>query len=198
MSVLGPLRATLAGRPVDIGPMRQQAVLAALALSPSRSVSRGRLLEDVWGREMPDGNVVPVYVYRLRKILRLGDRPDSVIRRDRYGYGLVQGVAEVDARCVDDLVARAGAAERAGDLPGAVRLCERALELFRGEPLAGLPGPVAALLMHALRQDGRRAEALAVFDRIARRLADDLGVDPGDLLLRARRTALPSTVISAA
>ncbi|EFF88594.1 LOW QUALITY PROTEIN: regulatory protein AfsR, partial [Streptomyces sp. e14] len=175
----------------------------------------------------------------LRKILRLGDRPDSVIRRDRYGYGLVQGIAEVDVLCVDDLVTRAEAAERAGDLPGAVRLCDRALELFRGEPLAGLPGPlaeserlrlaqrrvalaqrkadwqlrlgrrieaitglsalaleeplnepVAALLMHALRRDGRRAEALAVFDRIARRLADDLGVDPGALLVRARRGAL--------
>ncbi|GGZ19639.1 hypothetical protein GCM10010300_74640 [Streptomyces olivaceoviridis] len=239
VSVLGPLRTTLAGRPVDVGPVRQQAVLAALALNPHRSVSRRRLLEDVWGREMPDGNVVPVYVYRLRKILRLGESPDSVIRRDRYGYGLVQGIAEVDALCVDDLVTRAEEAERTGDLPGAVRLCARALELFRGEPLAGLPGPfaeservrlaqrrvglaqrkadwqlrlgrrleaitalsalaleeplnepVAAMLMHALRRDGRRAEALAVFDRIARRLDDDLGVAPGDLLLRARRAAL--------
>ncbi|MFG2933845.1 BTAD domain-containing putative transcriptional regulator [Streptomyces achromogenes] len=239
VSVLGPLRATLAGRPLDVGPVRQQAVLAALALSPSRSVSRRRLLEDVWGREMPDGNVVPVYVYRLRKILRLGERPDSVIRSDRYGYGLVQGIAEVDALCVDDLAGRAEEAERAGDLAEAERLCARALELFRGEPLASLPGPfaeservrlvrhrvalaqrkadlqlrlgrsaeaitalsalaleeplnepVAAMLMQALRRDGRRAEALAVFDRTARRLADDLGVAPGDLLLRARRAAL--------
>ncbi|MGZ0201477.1 BTAD domain-containing putative transcriptional regulator [Streptomyces sp. RM1] len=239
VSLLGPLRTTLAGRPVDVGPVRQQAVLAALALSRSRSVSRRRLLEDVWGREMPGGNVVPVYVYRLRKILRLGERPDSVIRRDRYGYGLVQGIAEVDSLCVEDLVTRAEEAERTGDLPGAVRLCAQALELFRGEPLAGLPGPfaeserlrlaqhrvalaqrkadwqlrlgrrleaitelsalalkeplnepVAAMLMHALRRDGRRAEALAVFDRIARHLAEDLGVPPGDVLLRARRAAL--------
>ncbi|MFF8592269.1 BTAD domain-containing putative transcriptional regulator [Streptomyces sp. NPDC015220] len=239
VSVLGPLRTTLAGRVVDVGPVRQQAVLAALALSPGRSVSRRRLLDDVWGREMPDGNVVPVYVYRLRKILRLGERPDSVIRRDRYGYGLVRGVAEVDVLCMEDLVTRSAEAERAGDLPGAVRLCDRALELFRGEPLTGLPGPfaeserlrltqrrvalaqrradwllrlgrhleaitglsalaleeplnepVAAMLMHALRRDGRRAEALAVFDRVGRRLAEDLGVAPGEALLRARRAAL--------
>lgn len=239
VSLLGPLRTSLAGRPVDVGPLRQQAVLAALALSAGRSVSRRRLLDDVWGREMPDGNVVPVYVYRLRKTLRLGERPDSVIRRDRYGYGLVRGVAEVDVLCVEDLATRSGQAERAGDLPEAVRLCARALELFRGEPLAGLPGPlaeserlrltglrvalarrkadwqltlgrhaeaiaelsalaleepldepVAATLMHALRHGDRRAEALAVFDRTARRLADDLGVAPGEVLLRARRAVL--------
>ncbi|KAF0647921.1 MULTISPECIES: BTAD domain-containing putative transcriptional regulator [Streptomyces] len=239
VSVLGPLRTSLAGRPVDAGPVRQQAVLVALALSGGRSVSPRRLLADVWGEEAPDGNVVPVYVYRLRKSLRLGECRDAVIRRDRYGYGLARGVAEVDAACLDDLDTRSGAAERAGELAEAVRLCGRALGLFRGEPLAGLPGPlaeaqrlrltrrraalaqrkaecelrlgrhaeavaglsalaldeplnepVAATLMHALRRCGRRAEALAVFDRVRLRLADDLGVAPGEVLWQARRAAL--------
>ncbi|MFC9649650.1 BTAD domain-containing putative transcriptional regulator [Streptomyces sp. NPDC056937] len=239
ISLLGPLRTWLAGQPVDVGPVRQQAVLAALALSRDRTVSQRQLLDGVWGMDQPDGNVVPVYVYRLRKSLRLGECPDSVIRRDRYGYGLVRGVAELDVACMEDLVTAAGEAEQAGDLSEAVRLCARALELFRGEPLAGLPGglaelerlrlaerrvalarrkagwqlrlgrdaeaiaelsalaleeplnePVAATLMHALRHDGRRAEALAVFDRAGRRLADDLGVVPGELLLRARWAVL--------
>ncbi|MFI7414582.1 BTAD domain-containing putative transcriptional regulator [Streptomyces sp. NPDC049627] len=239
VSVLGPPRAWLAGQPVDIGPVRQQAVLAALALSAGRSVSRQELLDGVWGMESPGANVVPVYVYRLRKGLRLGDCPDSVIRRDRYGYRLVPGVVEVDVTCMEELVTAAGAAERAGDLAEAVRRCGRALDLFRGEPLAGLPGPlaelerlrlverrvalaqrkaqwqlrlgrvadaiaglsalaleqplnepVAALLMHALHRAGRRAEALAVFDRTGRRLADDLGVAPGELLRRARWSVL--------
>ncbi|GAA2499355.1 hypothetical protein GCM10010406_39870 [Streptomyces thermolineatus] len=237
--VLGPLRVWLAGQPVDVGPVRQQAVLAALALSPDRSVSRQELLDGVWGTESPGANVVPVYVYRLRKILRLGECPDPVIGRDRYGYGLARGAAEVDVASMEGLVTEAGAAERAGDLTEAVGLCSRALELFRGEPLAGLPGPlaelerlrlaerrvalaqrkagwqlrlgrvaeaigglsalaleeplnepVAALLMRALQRDGRRAEALAVFDRTGRRLADDLGVAPGELLLRARWAVL--------
>ncbi|GGK04553.1 hypothetical protein GCM10011583_40420 [Streptomyces camponoticapitis] len=239
ISVLGPLRAWLAEQPVDIGPVRQQAVLAALVLSPDRTVSRRQLLDGVWGTEQPDGNVVPVYVYRLRKSLRLGGCPDPVIRRDRYGYGLVRGVAELDVLCMEDLVTAAGEAERTGDLSEAVRLCARALELFRGEPPAGLPGclaelerlrlaerrvalarrkadwqlrlgrgieaitelsalaqeeplnePVAATLMHALRRGGRRAEALAVFDRAGRRLADELGVAPGEPLLRARWAVL--------
>ncbi|MET7684675.1 BTAD domain-containing putative transcriptional regulator [Streptomyces sp. NPDC005423] len=239
ISVLGPLRARLAGQPVDVGPVRQQAVLAALALNPSRSVSRQQLLDAVWGLESPGGNIVPVYVYRLRKCLRLGERPDSVIRRDRYGYGLARDVAEVDVTRMEELAAAAGEAERAGDLPEAVRLSALALELFRGEPLAGLPGPlaelerlrlaerrvalaqrqadwllrlgrvpeaiaglsalaleeplneqVAARLLCALHRGGRRAEALAAYDRIGRRLADDLGVAPGEPLLRARWAVL--------
>ncbi|MDC0772735.1 BTAD domain-containing putative transcriptional regulator [Streptomyces sp. HD] len=235
ISVLGPLRAFLDGRPVDLGPLRQQAVLAALALSPHRSVSMQALLDGVWGMESPDGNGVPVYVYRLRKGLRLGERSDSVIRHDRHGYGLVRGVVEVDVACMEALVTAARTAEQGGDLSEAVRLCSRASELFRGEPLAGLPGPlaeserlrlverrvtlvqrtadwqlrlgrvaeaiaglsalareqplnepVAALLMHALGRGGRQADALAVFDRTARRLAADLGVAPGEPLRRAR------------
>lgn len=145
ISVLGPVRAWLDGRPVDLGPFRQQAVLAALALKPGRSVSRQDLMDGVWGMEAPDGNVVPVYVYRLRKGLRLGERPDSVIRHDRHGYGLVRGVVEVDVACMEELVTAAGTAEQAGDLSEAVRLCSRASDLFRGEPLAGLPGPLAEL-----------------------------------------------------
>ncbi|MER5938013.1 BTAD domain-containing putative transcriptional regulator [Streptomyces sp. NPDC001928] len=237
--VLGPLRARLGGRPVDVGPVRQQAVLAALALSPGRSVSRQELLDGVWGMESPGANVVPVYVYRLRKGLRLGECPDSVIGRDRYGYRLVRDAVEVDVSCMEDLVTAAEAAERAGDTSEAVRLCGRALDLFHGEPLAGLPGPlaelerlrlverrvalahrkahwqlrlgrvtdaiaelsalaleqplnepVAALLMHALHRAGRRAEALAVFERTARRLTDELDVTPGEPLRRARRSIL--------
>ncbi|MFF6980674.1 BTAD domain-containing putative transcriptional regulator, partial [Streptomyces sp. NPDC008343] len=239
VSLLGPLRARFAGEPVDVGPVRQQAVLAALALSRGRSVSRQELLDGVWGMESPGGNVVPVYVYRLRKGLRLGECQDSVIRTDRYGYRLAPGTVDVDVTCMEELVTAAGAAERAGDPAEAVRLCGRALDLFRGEPLAGLPGPlaelerlrlverrvalaqrkaqwqlrlgrvaeatadlselalqqplnepVAALLMHALNRDGRRAEALSVFNRTGRRLADELGVPPGELLSRARWSVL--------
>lgn len=243
VSLLGPLRARFAGEHVDVGPVRQQAVLAALALSPGRSVSRQELLDGVWGMESPGGNVVPVYVYRLRKGLRLGECQDSVIRTDRYGYRLAPGAVDVDVTCMEELVTAAGAAERAGDPAEAVRLCGRALDLFRGEPLAGLPGPlaelerlrlverrvalaqrkaqwqlrlgrvaeataglselalqqplnepVAALLMHALNRDGRRAEALSVFNRTGRRLADELGVPPGELLCRARWSVLRGRV----
>ncbi|WP_404189484.1 AfsR/SARP family transcriptional regulator [Streptomyces tauricus] len=40
----------------------------------------------------------------------------------------------------------------------------------------------AALLMDALAAQGRRAEALALYERVRRTLADDLGTDPGTAL----------------
>ncbi len=143
--LLGPLQAWRDGRPVDLGPARQQSVLAALALSPGRALGPQELLDGVWGMEAPMANVVPVYVYRLRKILAAaaaGQPP--VISRDRCGYRLA-GAVSVDAARVERHATAAAAAARTGDLAEAVRLTARALDLFRGEPLAGLPGPVAEL-----------------------------------------------------
>ncbi|MFD4656322.1 BTAD domain-containing putative transcriptional regulator [Kitasatospora sp. NPDC058444] len=239
IAVLGPLRAWQGGRSLDLGHPRRQAVLAALALRGGRALSRQELLDGVWGLEPPAANVVPVHIYRLRKILRIGDSPDSVIEYDRGGYRLVSGAAEVDLVRMEDLVTAAGAADRVGDPAEAVRLCSQALDLFRGELLAGLPGPfaelerlrlterriavaqrklewqlrlgrnseavaelfplsaehplnelVAAMLMRALHHCGRRAEALAVFDRARRRLADEVGVPPGRMLRRTYRMIL--------
>ncbi|MGW1372993.1 BTAD domain-containing putative transcriptional regulator [Streptomyces sp. NPDC002446] len=239
ISLLGPLQAWRDGQPVDLGHLRQQAVLAALALCPDRTVSQQELLGGVWGMEPPLTNVVPVYIHRLRKVLRIGDSPDSVIQRDRCGYRLVPGAVEVDVARMEELVTAAGTAERAGELTEAVRFCSQAVALFRGELLAGLPGPfaelerlrlserrvalvqrkagwllqlgrhseatadlwalavaqplnepVAAMLMRALHRSGRQADALTVFDRTRRRLADDLGVPPGQLLRRTHQMIL--------
>lgn len=239
ISLLGPLRATQDGRPLDLGHLRQQAVLAALALGAGRILSRDELLGDVWGMEPPAANVVPVYVYRLRKALRTGRGPDSVIAHTRHGYRLVAEAVDVDVARMEELVAAVHRADRAGEPAEAVRLCARALELFRGELLAGLPGPLAelermrlgerrialvqrkleaqlrlgqeseaiaelfalstahpldepttALLMRALYRAGRQADALTVFDRARRRLADDLGVAPSRMLRRTRQMIL--------
>ncbi|MYS09614.1 transcriptional regulator [Streptomyces sp. SID6041] len=239
ISLLGPLRAWHDGRPLNLGHPRQQAVLATLALCAGRSLSRQELLDDVWGTEPPVANVVPVYVYRLRKTLRIGDSPGSVIEHARHGYRLVPGAVDVDVARMEELLVGIGTAERAGEPAEAVRLCAQALDLFRGEPLAGLPGPlaelerlrltrrriavvqrkvecqlrlgrdaeaiselfalsaahpldepVAALLMRALYRDGRQADALTVFDRARRGLADELGVSPGRTLRRTHEMIL--------
>ncbi|MEU3467192.1 BTAD domain-containing putative transcriptional regulator [Streptomyces sp. NPDC006687] len=145
ISLLGPVRAWRDGRPLPLGHLRQQSVLAALALCAGRTLGRRQLLDGVWGPEQPDTNVVPVYVYRLRRALLSGPGPERVIAYDRGGYRLVSGAAEVDLVRLEELAAGMGAADRAGEPAEALRLCVRALELFRGEPLAGLPGPLAEL-----------------------------------------------------
>ncbi|MEU3837273.1 BTAD domain-containing putative transcriptional regulator [Streptomyces microflavus] len=239
ISLLGPVRAWRDGRLLDLGHLRQQAVLAALALGAGRSLSQQQLLDDVWGMEPPVTNVVPVYVYRLRKALHDEGGPHTVIERGLRGYQLVPGAVDVDVAHMRELVTGIGKAGRAGEPLEAVRLCARALKLFHGEPLAGLPGPLAelerlrlterriaivrrkvewqlrlgqdaeaidelfaltaahplneplaAMLMRALYRDGRQAEALTVFERARRLLADDLGVPPSRMLRRAHQMIL--------
>ncbi|WP_326700544.1 winged helix-turn-helix domain-containing protein [Streptomyces sp. NBC_01754] len=239
ISLLGPLRARRDGHPLDLGHLRQQAVLAVLALSAGRSLSQQELLADVWGMEPPAANVVPVYIYRLRKALHVGDGPDPVIERGLRGYHLVSGAVDVDVARVEELITDIRKVDRGGEPIEAVRLCAQALELFRGEPLAGLPGPfaelerlrlterrialmqrklawqlrlgqdaeaiaemfalsvahplnepLATMLMRALHRNGRQADALTVFERARRRLADDLGVPPSRMLRRAHQMIL--------
>nr|WP_281287655.1 BTAD domain-containing putative transcriptional regulator [Amycolatopsis rhizosphaerae] len=144
LSVLGPPAAWRDGRPLDLGPVRQQALLAALLLHPGVTVSKRELLDGIWEFDAPAGNVVPVYVYRLRQCLRTAGGEPALITRDRGGYRFAGDGVEVDAVRLEEFAAQARAAEREGDLAAAVEARSRALELFRGEPLAGLPGPFAA------------------------------------------------------
>ncbi|WP_406187018.1 BTAD domain-containing putative transcriptional regulator [Streptomyces sp. NBC_01006] len=158
ISLLGPLQAWQDGRPLNLGHLRQQSVLAALALGAGRTVSRQELLDGVWGTESPLTNVVPVYIYRLRKALRTGEGPGSLIEHARCGYRLAPGAVEVDVARMERLLTDVGRADRAGEGTEVVRLCSQALDLFRGEPLAGLPGPLAEV--ERLRLTERRVAVM--------------------------------------
>ena len=57
------------GEPVDVGPAKCRALLAALALSPGTAVPVWRLVELVWGDDPPRtaDRTLQSYVTRLRK-----------------------------------------------------------------------------------------------------------------------------------
>lgn len=59
--------------------------------------------------------------------------------------------------------------------------------------IAPLHEPVQASLVAALGAAGRQAEALSVFRAVRRRLADDLGIDPGPTLEAAHQRVLART-----
>ncbi|MFG2617482.1 winged helix-turn-helix domain-containing protein [Streptomyces sp. NPDC048507] len=84
IGLLGPVRARRGGTPLPLGPVRRQAVLAAMALRPGTTVSHEDLLARVWGTEPPGSGhrVLATYVYALRKALdpRGTGLDDSVIR----------------------------------------------------------------------------------------------------------------------
>ncbi|WP_189302408.1 AfsR/SARP family transcriptional regulator, partial [Streptomyces albospinus] len=147
LAVLGPLQGRRGDALLELGPMRQQALLAALLLRPGVTASRQQLLDGVWGMEQPGtgAKVIPVYVHRLRRCLGgPGDGPsEAVIVTDRGGYRFVPRNVRVDVARMEEIAAEAKAAKGRGELDAAVGAWSRALELFRGEPLAGIPGPFA-------------------------------------------------------
>ncbi|WP_328946886.1 tetratricopeptide repeat protein [Streptomyces sp. NBC_00250] len=171
IDLLGPVRAGRAGAPLVLGPARRQAVLAALVLRSPDFVTYQQLLDDVWGATPPGTGhrVLPSYVYALRKTL---DEPGteggrSVIRGQRGGYRLMPSGVRTDTA---ELAREAGNAQRAkaaGDLDAALDHGSRALDLFRGEPLPGLPGPLAVAERQRLVRQRRvllqdRAECLVL------------------------------------
>ncbi|MET9057201.1 BTAD domain-containing putative transcriptional regulator [Streptomyces antibioticus] len=145
--VLGPLRAWRGGDPLELGPVKRQAVLAALLLRRGAVVSHGRLLDSVWGEEPPAGGhkVLATHVNSLRRVVDSAHTPpaQSVIRSGKGWYRFVVDGVRLDTADLEERGERALRAVRGGDLPGAVDQLFDVLALFRGEPLAGVPGPFA-------------------------------------------------------
>jgi DNA-binding SARP family transcriptional activator/tetratricopeptide (TPR) repeat protein len=146
-ALLGPLQAWRGNEYLELGPVREQALLAALLLRPGRTVSRQQLLDGVWGSEPPGtgAKVIPVYVHRLRKRLHAPETgaEDSVIVTVRGGYLFAPRSASVDVARWEEIAAEGHAARDSGDLDAAVDAWSRTLGLLRGEPLASIPGPFA-------------------------------------------------------
>jgi DNA-binding SARP family transcriptional activator len=71
LRLLGPVEARLGDRPIDLGPRKQRAVLAMLALEEGRTVSSDRLVEGLWGETPPASapKMVQLYVSHLRRLL---------------------------------------------------------------------------------------------------------------------------------
>src|SRR5580658_2853756 len=71
VQVLGPVLAWHDGQPLDLGPGRQRAVLALLALQREGPVLREAIVDAVWPDEPPATavNMVQAYVGRLRRVL---------------------------------------------------------------------------------------------------------------------------------
>ncbi|MFK0295270.1 AfsR/SARP family transcriptional regulator [Streptomyces sp. NPDC090442] len=146
-ALLGSLQAWRGDTGLELGPVREQALLAALLLRPGRTVSRQQLLQGVWGTEPPGtgDKVIPVYVHRLRRRLDARGRTPAgaVIDTVRGGYRFAAQSARVDVARLAEIAVEGRAARDAGDLGAAVDAWSTALGLFRGEPLAGIPGPFA-------------------------------------------------------
>ncbi|MFD4501894.1 BTAD domain-containing putative transcriptional regulator [Streptomyces sp. NPDC058457] len=237
--LLGPVEVVGHG-PVDVGPPQRRSVMAALAVDAGRAVPLETLMRRVWGDDPPEGARQALYAHvaRIRRVLAATGavRTPGLLRRGG-GYVLDTDAEEVDLHRFHRLVADARRAGRGG--AGQVTMLREALDLWRGEPLAGLSGewvsrmrdtwqrqrldavtawadaetavgnhavvigrvpeligehplvePLVAVLMRALYEAGRGSEALECFAEARKRLAEELGADPGTELRRLHQAIL--------
>ena len=71
LQLLGPVEATIDGRPLSLGPKKQRSLLAVLALHANETVSVDRLVDALWGDRPPATaqKMVQLYVSQLRRLL---------------------------------------------------------------------------------------------------------------------------------
>src|SRR5215468_10533224 len=93
--ILGSLEVVDAGRTLSLRSHKQRALLALLLLQDSETVSRDRLIEELWQGRPPATaeSTLHAYVSRLRKVIG----PDRVPRRS-VGYRIALEPDELDAR----------------------------------------------------------------------------------------------------
>ncbi|MEV6688845.1 BTAD domain-containing putative transcriptional regulator, partial [Streptomyces sp. NPDC051130] len=140
-AVLGPLRAWRGSEPLSLGSPQQRALLAVLLLRAGRIATAPELLDAIWGDDPPPQSlaVLRTYASRLRKALDPG-----LLVSESGGYAIrLPREGQLDLDIARSLAADAERARDAGDRALARDLLARALDLWDGEPLAGVPGPHA-------------------------------------------------------
>lgn len=147
IGVLGSLTVEVDGVRHSSGPPLRQAVLVRLASPCGSVVSKEQLMDAVWGEELPgnaSGNL-HTYIAALRKQLDPGHKQratDGVLATVAGGYCLRLPPAHLDSTGFLDLCALARTL-RDRDPDAAARQFRAALDLWRGTPLQGVPGPFA-------------------------------------------------------
>ena len=155
-----------------MGQPRQQAVLGILAMRANRVISRGELVDAVWGQDPPASAEGGIYTYVAG--LRRDHRAEPVAARAGPGAGLLRrriraspGARPAGRRRLRAASGPGPPAAQAGDPAGAVAALNSALGLWRGIAFAGVPGPFAEtervrLASCAPRAAEERADVLLV------------------------------------
>jgi predicted ATPase/DNA-binding SARP family transcriptional activator len=156
--VLGTLAVwTDDGRPVEVPEAKVRALLVDLLLHLGRPVSAARLIDDLWGDDLPahPTGALQSKVSRLRQALENAEPGGGELVEFRSpGYVLQVAGEAVDEHRFTALVERAGAVEDPRDRAG---LLADALALWRGRPLADFADAIFAQAAIARLEEQRLA-----------------------------------------
>jgi DNA-binding SARP family transcriptional activator/tetratricopeptide (TPR) repeat protein len=147
IGVLGPFQALSNGQHLPLGGQRQRSVLAILTLEVNRAIPSERLIELLWGDNLPSRSaaVLQTYIANLRKVLEPGGGPYKVLTSRAAGYELCLPPDSIDAYQFEEglRLGRQAIATKAWEQADA--LFAKALQLWRGPALGEFAGERFAL-----------------------------------------------------
>jgi DNA-binding SARP family transcriptional activator/pimeloyl-ACP methyl ester carboxylesterase len=131
--ILGPLEVRDGDRSVRLRGGKERALLGLLLVNANRTLALDRIVDDLWGDDVPETaqKMVQIYVSKLRKVL-----PPGALHTRPPGYGLVLEPDLIDLHRFEQLLAEARVALEAGRAAQAADGFRAALELWRGPALA--------------------------------------------------------------
>jgi DNA-binding SARP family transcriptional activator len=140
--LLGPLEFERERASIPLGTPGQRALLARLVLDANRTVAVDRLVEDLWGADVPPTAVkmVQIHVSRLRKLL-----PAGMLVTRSPGYAVEIEPEALDLVRFERLREQGRTALAAGRPADAAEHLRAALALWRGPALAEFDEPFAAV-----------------------------------------------------
>jgi DNA-binding SARP family transcriptional activator len=145
--ILGPLEVIRDGRVLPLGSPKQRALLALLLVHANETVSRDRLIEELWA-ENPPASVESAFHVYLSRVRRLLDSAagGELLSRQAHGYTLRVGPDQLDATRFEGFVGEGNEALAAGKARLAADRFRQALALWRGPPLADLQAERFAIM----------------------------------------------------
>ncbi|MEV0537606.1 BTAD domain-containing putative transcriptional regulator [Kitasatospora sp. NPDC050463] len=148
--LLGSVELAVNGRLLSIRSDKRRRLLAALALDVGRPLSHGSLAYRLWDEEPPPSAVASIYshVSHIRSMLRLAVEAEGLrgpheipsVDSQSHTYTLRTDPQQIDWHRYLDLSRQARLLADNGEDHQARTVLSRAEELWRGEPLAGVPG----------------------------------------------------------
>ena len=142
-SVLGPLEVEDDRGPVNLGPLKQRAVLALLLIEDGLVVSVDTMIDRLWGDDAPSRaqGTLQAYISNLRKVIeparRSGESPKVLVSQPP-GYVLHVDPSSLDAARFEELAGRGAELLGHGGPADAAEVLDEALRLWRGTPYADL------------------------------------------------------------
>src|SRR5277367_4840500 len=137
--ILGPLDVTAGSDRVEVSGTRQRVVLATLLLHANETVSTGRLLEAVYGEDLPptSRSQIQISVSALRRMFS-ASCGTPVIGTRAAGYVVAATGDQLDYVRFTELTTRARACRDADQFEQTAELYRSALRLWRGDALDGI------------------------------------------------------------